>query len=187
MPHPIPRSSRSNGRGAIMRSGVLTLNSRTGSAEALASFDRARATFEVQAKADPGKPKSGEALRRVTPVSAVAGRWRAIRVVPPKRSRGRCPSSNQHRTSAPKILQSLPRPRAARIGRRRRSSKLTAEEGQAQAETALATLSRAISLGYRDATRMRTDADFNVLRARLDFQLILMDMAMPKDPLCAGR
>ena len=34
---------------------------------------------------------------------------------------------------------------------------------------------------------MRTDTDFDTLRARLDFQLILMDMAMPKDPLVRGR
>jgi serine/threonine-protein kinase len=55
-------------------------------------------------------------------------------------------------------------------------------EGQAAAERAMQWLLRAVARGYRNMVTMRRDHDLDPLRSRPDFQLLMMDLAMPDDP-----
>jgi serine/threonine-protein kinase len=68
----------------------------------------------------------------------------------------------------------------------RPGSGVSAAEGQAEAGRAMDLLRRAVAAGYRDLTNMRIDPDLDPLRSRPDFQVLLMDLAMPDDPF-AGR
>ena len=43
-------------------------------------------------------------------------------------------------------------------------------------------LCRAVAAGFRDGDAIRREAVFDPLRARPDFGLIMMDLAMPGDP-----
>jgi hypothetical protein len=43
-------------------------------------------------------------------------------------------------------------------------------------------LHRAVARGYRNVALMRRDSDLDPLRSRPDFQLLMMDLAMPDDP-----
>jgi hypothetical protein len=43
-------------------------------------------------------------------------------------------------------------------------------------------LHKAVAMGYRDLDRFRTEDALDPLRSRGDFQLLLMDLAMPADP-----
>jgi serine/threonine-protein kinase len=49
-------------------------------------------------------------------------------------------------------------------------------------DMAMAALRRAIGAGFRMAARLRTDEDFAPLRARPDFQALLLDLDFPADP-----
>jgi hypothetical protein len=40
----------------------------------------------------------------------------------------------------------------------------------------------AIDFGYRDLDQLRSDVDLKPLRSRPDFQLLMMDLAMPAEP-----
>ena len=42
-------------------------------------------------------------------------------------------------------------------------------------------LREAVTAGFRNLAHMRTDTDLDPLRPRLDFQLLMMDLAMPDD------
>ena len=131
-----------------MRSGaLLTLNGRTGSAEALASFDRARATFEVQAKADPG---ATEVRRGLAASYAGLGRCRALAGNPADAVEAFSRAVSVLETApdlGPEDLAELAAFHAllASLAGYAQSG-LTAEEGQAEVETALATLRRATPL-----------------------------------------
>ena len=48
----------------------------------------------------------------------------------------------------------------------------------------MAALGRAVADGYRDADALRSEAALDPLRGRRDFQLLMMDVAMPGEP-CA--
>jgi tetratricopeptide (TPR) repeat protein len=179
--------ARGNLKGAT-RALVEGLTGRSGSDGALASFDRARATYEVQSKADPA---ATEVWRGLAASYAGLGRCRALAGDPGDAAEAFSRAVSVLETApdlGPEDLAELAASHsllASLAGDA--ESRLTAVQGQAEVETALATLRRAISLGYRDVARMRTDTDFDTLRARVDFQLILMDMAMPKDPLVRSR
>jgi len=41
---------------------------------------------------------------------------------------------------------------------------------------------RAVAAGLQDAAFMRRDADLDPLRARPDFQMLMMDLAFPDEP-----
>ena len=43
-------------------------------------------------------------------------------------------------------------------------------------------LRRAVAGGYRNVARINRDPDLDPLRARPDFQALMMDLAMPADP-----
>jgi tetratricopeptide (TPR) repeat protein len=61
-------------------------------------------------------------------------------------------------------------------------SGLSAAEGPAERYRAPGCLRAAVAAGFRDLARIRADADLDVLRSRGDFQLLMMDLAMPDDP-----
>jgi len=55
-------------------------------------------------------------------------------------------------------------------------------EVRAEAEQAMRSLCEAVAAGWRDVAHMRSDTDLEALRQRPDFQLLMMDLAMPVDP-----
>ena len=54
--------------------------------------------------------------------------------------------------------------------------------GHQQAEAAMTALRRAIAAGYKNLPDMIRDPDLDPLRSRSDFQLLMMDLAMPAVP-----
>ena len=60
-------------------------------------------------------------------------------------------------------------------------SGLSAADGTAELDTAMAVLRRAVAGGYRNVTWMQHDPDLDPLRARPDFQALMMDLAFPSD------
>jgi serine/threonine-protein kinase len=63
------------------------------------------------------------------------------------------------------------------------SSRMTAHQGRAEADKAMEWLRRAVAAGYRNFGWMRVDADLDSLRPRSDFQLLMLDLAFPADPI----
>jgi hypothetical protein len=66
-------------------------------------------------------------------------------------------------------------------------SGLPAADARSEADLAIAALHQAVAAGYRDLDQLRKDRDLVPLRPRADFQLLMMDVAMPADPLAAAR
>jgi serine/threonine-protein kinase len=62
-------------------------------------------------------------------------------------------------------------------------SGMTASQGRAEAERAMHWLRQAVAAGYRNVALMRRDADLDSLRSRPDFQILMMDLEFPDDPL----
>jgi tetratricopeptide (TPR) repeat protein len=52
----------------------------------------------------------------------------------------------------------------------------------AAANRAMAVLRRAVAAGWKDAAHMRRDSDLDPLRARMDFQVLLLDLEFPAEP-----
>src|SRR5262249_9561584 len=61
-------------------------------------------------------------------------------------------------------------------------SGVSAAEGPAEADRAMALLRRAVAAGYRNPAAYRTESALDPLRDRDDFQLLMLDLAMPDDP-----
>jgi hypothetical protein len=59
---------------------------------------------------------------------------------------------------------------------------VSAGDGAAELDQAMAVLHEAVVAGYRNLTWMRRDPDLDPLRARTDFQLLLTDLAFPAEP-----
>ncbi len=55
-------------------------------------------------------------------------------------------------------------------------------EGEAESNSAIRLLRKAVAGGFSEAPRYRTETALDPLRARPDFQLLMMDLAMPADP-----
>jgi serine/threonine-protein kinase len=55
-------------------------------------------------------------------------------------------------------------------------------DGPLELARAMEMLRRAVAAGYRDVAWMRRDPDLDPLRARADFQVLLLDVAFPADP-----
>jgi hypothetical protein len=53
---------------------------------------------------------------------------------------------------------------------------------EALSDRAMESLLRAVQAGYRDLANLRTDANLDSLRFRSDFQLLMMDLALPDVP-----
>ena len=66
-------------------------------------------------------------------------------------------------------------------------SGLTKDEGRVEARKALITLRRAIAAGFHTISLMRTDADLDSLRHRLEFKLLMMDAAFPAKPFARSK
>jgi serine/threonine-protein kinase len=62
------------------------------------------------------------------------------------------------------------------------SAAVGADEGQAYADQAMATLRRAVAAGWRDANDVHSDRSFVPLRSRADFRELEMDLSFPDDP-----
>jgi hypothetical protein len=61
-------------------------------------------------------------------------------------------------------------------------SGLSNAEGMAEADKAMAILRRAIADGYRDRELMRVEPGLDPLRPLFDFQVLMMNVAMPDNP-----
>jgi serine/threonine-protein kinase len=62
-------------------------------------------------------------------------------------------------------------------------SGITAEEAGSEAERAMEYLRRAASTGFRIRSLVAMDRDLDPLRTRSDFQILMMDLTFPEDPL----
>ncbi len=61
-------------------------------------------------------------------------------------------------------------------------SGLASTEGRVRSDRAMDILKRVLAEGYRDR-KMSADPDFDALRSRADFQLLMMDLTFPADPI----
>ncbi len=62
-------------------------------------------------------------------------------------------------------------------------SGLTSDDSRSLAAQAVLTLRRAVDAGFRNVGFMQRDTDLDALRGRTDFQLLLMDVAFPENPI----
>ena len=62
-----------------------------------------------------------------------------------------------------------------------------AEQVQRLQGKAVDAIKKAIGMGFRDRAVLDHEHDIDPLRSRPDFQLLLMDLAFPKDPFARGR
>ena len=60
-------------------------------------------------------------------------------------------------------------------------SRKSTDAPAAHFDGAMAALQRAVALGFRDPVNMPTDRAIDALRSRPDFQLLMIDLAMPKN------
>jgi serine/threonine-protein kinase len=60
-------------------------------------------------------------------------------------------------------------------------SGITAADGRVEADRAMESLRQAVASGYLKLRVMRADTDLDGLRSRRDFQLLLLDLALPAD------
>ena len=74
---------------------------------------------------------------------------------------------------------------AAAAGRER--SQISAVDGAAEADQGMNLLRQAVADGYRNTDAIRKEAALDPLRGRLDFQLLMMDVALPNDPFAQDR
>ena len=64
---------------------------------------------------------------------------------------------------------------------------ISADEASSHAETAMALLTKAVGMGYRDADAFRNESALDPLRGRPDFQILMMDLAFPAESFVVGR
>jgi tetratricopeptide (TPR) repeat protein len=64
---------------------------------------------------------------------------------------------------------------------------VSADEGRAAAEEAMANLRRAVAHGWRNAVWMMAHTDLLPIRSRPDFRLLVLDLAFPDDPFAVAR
>ena len=57
-----------------------------------------------------------------------------------------------------------------------------ADRQKRDADRAVATIRRAVEMGYAHSNALKTDPDFKSLQSRPDFQALLLDLAFPADP-----
>jgi serine/threonine-protein kinase len=65
-------------------------------------------------------------------------------------------------------------------------SGLSAAQGRAELDRAVHTLRRAVAAGYRSVAWIRRDPDLDSLRSRPEFQLLMLDLDFPDDPLATS-
>jgi eukaryotic-like serine/threonine-protein kinase len=158
--------------------------SRTGKpAEALAAVERAIAITQKLADADPNVTSwqrdlavnlgfvGGVHLKAGRTADAVASTHRAVAIL--RRLPSRTPRDLYNLACCQGELAGL----AAAPG-----SGMTAAEGRAEADQAMEWLRQAVAAGYHNVALMRRDTSLDLLRSRLDFQLLMMDLEFPDDP-----
>jgi serine/threonine-protein kinase len=145
-------------------------------AEALAAHERALAARQKLVDADPSVPRHQRALaasvsqlgitqqRSGRPAEAAASFRRAVGLVEALPSPG------------PNDIFTLACYQGLLAGAAVEGSGLTAAGARAAADTAMATLRRAIAAGYRDVASLRKDTDLAALRQRDDFQKLLREL-----------
>jgi len=69
----------------------------------------------------------------------------------------------------------------------RDGSGVSATEGAAEADAAMAPLRKAVAMGYRSPDAYRTEDALDPLRGRDDFKLLMLELAMPAEPFGAAR
>ena len=156
-------------------------------AEALASFERARAILQKLAEANPTLTLFQNRLamshsyvglarqRGGRPAEAAAEFRRAVAIM--ERLSSLQPDGYNLYNLA--CFRSLLSGIAAQPG-----SGLSAAEVDSLGAKAVATLHRAVAAGLQDVAFMRRDTDLDPLRSRPDFQMLLMDLAFPDEPIC---
>jgi hypothetical protein len=60
-------------------------------------------------------------------------------------------------------------------------SGISAESGRVEADLAMRWLRRDVAAGYRSLDAFRNESGLNPIRSRPDFQLLMMDLAMPDE------
>jgi hypothetical protein len=61
---------------------------------------------------------------------------------------------------------------------------MSADEGQAEAERAVAGVRRAMKAGFQNLPWIRTgDPDLKPIRSRRDFRLLMLEMSKPVNPI----
>jgi hypothetical protein len=61
-------------------------------------------------------------------------------------------------------------------------ARAAASRQRRDADRAVATIRRAIEMGFANSAALRNDPDFEALRSRPDFQALLLDLAFPVGP-----
>jgi hypothetical protein len=69
----------------------------------------------------------------------------------------------------------------------RPGSGVSAAKAVTEADAAMASLRRAVAMGYRSPDALRTEDALDPLRGRDDFRWLMMDLAMPADPFAGPR
>jgi hypothetical protein len=68
----------------------------------------------------------------------------------------------------------------------RPASGVQAEEGPTESDRAMKWLRQAVAVGYRNPAAYLTETALDPLRNRPDFQLLMMDLALPAEPFARG-
>jgi eukaryotic-like serine/threonine-protein kinase len=65
-------------------------------------------------------------------------------------------------------------------------SGMTTADAQAEADSAMKTLRLSFASGWKQLAHTKADADLDPIRSRPDFQMLLLDMAMPENPFASA-
>jgi hypothetical protein len=104
---------------------------------------------------------------------------------------GRTPEARADLREAERILGQVAVPGQDTLvrlagGYARVSAAVGVDEGRAYADRAMALLRRVVAAGGLGADDLQSDPDFVPLRARADFQELLMGLSFPADPFAGG-
>jgi serine/threonine-protein kinase len=148
--------------------------------EALQSCRDALALYEALALAYPGQPRFQDDLIWIHALLAQA-----------RVATGRTPEARAELREAERRLGQVPGPAPDTLvslasGYAMMSAAVGADEHLAYADRAMATLRRAAAAGSIGADDLQSVPEFVPLRSRADFQLLMMDLAMPSDPFSRG-
>jgi tetratricopeptide (TPR) repeat protein len=114
----------------------------------------------------------GQVRRAAGDLAGAAADWRravaALEGLPPRRGDVRVAAACSHAGLAG--VAEVP------------GSGVSAVEGKAEAEKAMGLIRQVVAIGFRELDWLRTEAGLDPLRARPDFQLLLMDVTIPDDP-----
>jgi tetratricopeptide (TPR) repeat protein len=163
-------------------------------AEARAECERALTLLEPLVKAHPDNIvylgrlaeaylRSGQLLRDAGDLAGAASAWkRAVRLF----DRVRSSRYVQHWEPSQMFLLAGCHAELSALAVRP-ASDLQAKEGPVELDHAMNWLRQAVASAYRDADAYRTETALIPLRNREDFQLLMLDLAMPADPFARGR